>query len=263
MLRIASVIGLMLASLPAVSAAAPLPDPPFANGGFVSPSDAVRSQQQAIEKLIAKYVGKNDTCDRQALAALNKAYPPVGDGEGIQKARDKWGNCMARAFNKIYSAGVDAIVQTGPPACLDGAGIRNILDGSEFVRRYVRDFSFCDGDAANPDPLTHFAIPDSLDEVKAELRTHKPAIKAGTSVGRCYAKAAARAFKNGGTLDAGELQRLSRCEQKAIAKGVAAVEAAAAASVLPPCLSVVNLQTQIEGAPSTATGIASLVYCAE
>src|SRR5690349_10944610 len=141
MLRIASVIALVLAALPAVSTAIPLPDPPFANGGFVSPTDAVLAQQQAIEKLIGAYIGKNDTCDRHALAALNKAYPPVGDGDPvtIQKVRDKWANCLAKVFNAIYIAGVDAIVQTGPPACLDGPGIQNVLDGSDFVRRYVRD----------------------------------------------------------------------------------------------------------------------------
>jgi hypothetical protein len=82
-------------------------------------------------------------------------------------------------------------------------------------------------------------------------------------VGRCYAKAAAQAFKNGGTLSDGDVAHVSRCEQRAIAKGIAVVEAVAAATVLPPCLSIPDLEIQIEGAPSTATGIASLVYCAE
>jgi hypothetical protein len=266
MVRIASVVALVLAaSFPSPSAAAPLPNPPFLNGGFVSPSSTVLAQQQAIQKLIDKYVAKNDNCDRHALAALNKIYPPVGDGApaALQKARDAWANCLAKVWSTVYVAGVDAIVQTGPPSCLAGPAIQNILDGSDFVRRYVRDFSFCDGDAANPDPLTHFAIPDSAEEVKAELRMHKPAIKAGVSVGHCYGKAAAQAFKNGGTLSAGDLDLLSKCEQKAVAKGVAVVQKVAAATVLPPCLSVANLQTQIEGAPSTATGIASLVFCAE
>ena len=261
-------IRLGLAALAAVvasaslAAATPLPNPPFVNGGFVSPDTDVLSRQRAVTKLSNKYITGNDKCDQSALLALSRAYAS-GSAGSIQTARDKWANCTAKVHNKVYMEAVANLVATGTPACLDEAGVRNVLDGAEFVRRYVRDTAYCDGDAASPDPLTQFDIPDSTAEVLAELRMNAPALKAGMQVGRCYRKAATIAFANAGSLFPADLQRLSACENKAIIKGQSNVAKAAILFAPPPCASVATMQTHIAGAPSTTTGLASLVYCAE
>lgn len=262
MLRFGFAVLALIVTSPLRAAATALPDPPFVNGGFVSPSATVFVQQRAIVKLIDKYVAASGKCDRSALLALHRAYAD-GTPETIQAARDKWVDCGVRIFYKLYVGAVDKIVAAGTPGCLDVAGIQNILDGSNFVRRYVRDAAYCDGDAANPDPTVQMNVPDTASEVLAEIKLNAPAQKAGRAVGRCYQKAAIAAFKNGGTLAQADLDRLSACETKAITKGQAAVQKVADLFSLPPCASVATLQTHISGAPSTATGIASLVYCAE
>lgn len=245
-----------------LAAATPLPNPPFVDGGFVSPNTAVLSQQRAVIKLSNKYISGNDKCDQKALLALSRAYGGSSP-ETIQAARDKWANCIAKVYNKVYVAAVAILVAKGTPSCLDEPGVRNILDGAESVRKYVRDTAYCDGDAASPDPLTQFNVPDSTAEVIAETRLNAPALKAGMQVGRCYRKAATLAFANAGPLSQTDLDNLSACENKAILKGQANVQKAAIVFSPPPCTSVATLQTHVAGAPSTATGLASLVYCAE
>lgn len=249
---------------PSPAGAASLPDPPFAVGGFVSPTKAALKAQLKVEKLMERYLTRNAKCDRKAVEDLNQLFPPIGSGAAgpIQAAVDDWASCRAVGFGGIYGEDVAELVEKGTPACLGESAIRLILDGAEGVRQSLRNLTYCDGDAANPEPVTQLRIPDDPDEATGAGAADKALLTAGFNAGRCYLRVATLAFKNGGSVPASDLAKFGLCLARAIARGQRQIQKLADAGRLPACASVAGLQTQIAGVDSTASGLAALIFCA-
>ena len=242
-----------------VALAGPLPDPPFSSGGFNPPDTTVYKQELGVGKVISKYSVSRTMCDQKAVSALQKAYPPTGDGSKVGAAQDKWSICVATANSK-YADARDKALLKGTPACLDQAGIDGIKAQVDAQLPALGPILFCDDGAANPDPVVGQDIPDGADEAKAEVAVAKAALKAGTGAAKCYEKALAAVVKNAGALPQADLDKFNLCIQKISDKGAAAV--AKLAPILPPCLPMGTANAVVGAAASLAGQFTDDTYCA-
>ena len=242
-----------------VALAGLLPDPPFTGGGFNAPTATVLKQEQAVGKVITKYVGARTKCDQKALASLQKSNAAV-DLPGVAAAQVAWSACVATANTK-YVAARDKLLLAGTPACLNQAGIDGIKNALDVQLPLLGGIVYCDA-FYGVDPVTLMNVPQTTVFVKSEIAVAKAATKAGIAAGKCYTKAASTVFKNLGVLPAADLTKFNDCIAKASAGGAAAVAKLVAAATLPTCLPGATANAVMAAAVGLGGGFNDETYCA-
>src|SRR5262245_61069329 len=160
-----------------VLAGTPLPNPPFTTGGFVPPDSFTFKQEVAVGKLLSKYALGRAKCDWSALIALQLAYEPTNMGK-VPEVQQKWTDCQTKNSAR-YDITRDKLLLKGTPACLDQAGIDGIRAQIDAQFPLLGTIVYCDDDAAAPDPVTMFNIPDFKNEASGEVAAAKVVSKAG------------------------------------------------------------------------------------
>ena len=241
-------------------AGTPLPDPPFASGGFVPPDSTVLKQEVSVGKIVTKYAATLAKCDQKALIGLQLAYEPENTTK-IPTLQDAWTACRANAGAK-YTAARDKLLLGGTPACLDQAGIDAIRAQVDAQFPLLAPVVYCDGDAAAPDPVTGINIPDFKNEAVGEVAASKVVTKAGMLAGKCYTKAALYAFKFGGSIPADILAKISACLAKASDGGDTAMLKLDQTQKLPACLPLATGQGLVAAAVALGGQFTDETYCA-
>jgi hypothetical protein len=259
-LRPLTSIATVVLSAAVVLAGTPLPDPPFSSGGFVPPDGIVFKQEVSVGKIVSKYAATIAKCDMKAVIGLQLGYEP----ENAQKVPDlqqAWTDCRATAVTK-FDLYRDKLLLAGTPACLDQAGIDAIRAQIDSQVGLLAPFIYCDGDAANPDPVTGIDIPDFKNEAAGEVAAAKVVLKAGTNAGKCYTKAVTYAFKLGGTLPPEVLTKIDACLTKAQDGGNVAMDKLDQTNKLPSCLSLATAQGLVNSAVALGGQFTDENYCA-
>lgn len=241
-------------------AGTPLPNPPFTTGGFVPPDSLAYKQEVAIGKVLSKYALGKTRCDQKALIALQLAYEPVGMPK-VPAVQAAWTECQAGLVLK-YEVARDKLLLKGTPACLDQAGIDAIRAQIDAQFLLLASTVYCDGDAAAPDPVTGFNIPDFKNEASGEVAVANVVAKAGTYASKCYTLALKEAFKAGGTIAPEVLGKIDACFTKASDSGLAAVDKLDQTQSLPSCLPLATAQTLVSSAVALAGQFNDETYCA-
>ena len=250
--------GLLVAS--AAVAGTPLPDPPFATGGFVPPDSTVFKQEVAVGKLLAKYSKNRAKCDQKAVTGLQLAYEPMNQTK-VMALQEAWTECVAKVVAK-YEVGRDKLLLKGTPACLDQAGIDGIVAQIDAQFPVLGAVVFCDGGAAAPDPVTMLNIPDFKKEAEGEVDASKVALKAGLRADKCYAKALKLAFKFGGTIDPDLLAKIQACFEKVSTLANEEMQKLEQTQKLPVCLPLVDAEGLVANVIALAGEFIDENYCA-
>jgi hypothetical protein len=238
----------------------PLPDPPFADGGFVPPDSTVYKQEYNVWKLIAKDAAYQAKCDYKAMVDLQLAYQPANPTK-IQEIQDKWTACHSKVDFK-YTYYRDKLLAKGTPACLDQAGIDAIRAQAEAQIASLEGTVFCDDDGASPDPVTGLNIPDFKNEAEGEAAVAKVLVKVGTSIGKCYAKGVLYAFKFGGTLPPEVLAKIEACIDKYENLGLDKMAEFDQRQKLPDCLPLATAQGTVNAVSAFVSSLTDDHWCA-
>jgi hypothetical protein len=251
---------LAVAASAAITFAGPLPDPPFADGGFVPPDSIVYKQEYNVWKLIVKDGVYQVKCDIKALIDLQLAYEP-NDAPKVQAVEEAWTACHAKIDFK-YGYYRDKLLLKGTPACLDQAGIDAIRAQVSSQITSLEGTVFCDGDAASPDPVTGFDIPDFKNEANGESAAAKVLLKVGTSVGKCYAKGVVYALQFGGAIPPEVVAKIQACIAKYETYGNAKMSDLDQTQKLPTCLPLATAQATVSAVSDFASSLTDDHWCA-
>lgn len=255
-----------LLSIAAPAAATPLPAPPFGGGGFIAPSSEVLRLEENVIKLLLKITKADSVCDWNAVTGLQLAYTPANPTK-IEDLQEKWTACVQKNDQR-YATIRDKLqlVTNGPPPCLDAAAIDTVRAVWEAARATASSVIYCDGDGADPDPVTGLTIPDAKKETVGETAVAKLVVKAWHHTSKCYSKAAKLAFKRneyGETLSDRDLESIQRCLDKVALTAQEDIAELEQRQKLPGCLSATAANgavTDVMAAVGSSTG---MLYCAE
>lgn len=242
------------------SAGTPLPDPPFANGGFVPPDSLTLKSEAYVAKLFSKYSTTRAKCDYTAVLGLQLAYTPANPTK-IAELQAKWTACNQKIAD-YYVKTRDKLLLKGTPSCLDQAGIDAIRAQLDAQLPLLSGLVYCDDDGASPDPVTGLDIPDKKQEADGEVALAKVLIKVGSYAARCLDKAVAIALKLGGTIDPGSLAKIQACIEKGRTYGMDSVAKLDQTQKLPDCLPLASAQAVVDVTVDTAGQFTDDVYCA-
>jgi hypothetical protein len=248
-----------LATAPA-HAATPLPNPPFADGGFVAPSYVTYKQEYYALRTLVAYSARRLKCDLHALGALTLAYTPNNPTK-IADVQSAWTACI-QYVDDYYTRYRDRLLVKGTPACLDLAGLdalRATLDQQAAQNATV---VFCDGSGAAPDPVTGLDVPGQKPISDGEIAAATVLWKATYYADRCYLKFAGLALKEGGTLTPADVSKAQACVAKAATLGDASMASQDQKQKLPSCLPLATAQAAVTTAVAHAGAITPAVYCA-
>ena len=238
----------------------PLPDPPFADGGFVPPDSIVFKQEYNIWKLITKDAGYQAKCDYKAMEDLQLAYTPANPTK-ITEIQDKWTLCHSKVDTK-YTTYRDRYLLKGTPACLDQADIDAIRAQVETQIAALETVVFCDDDGASPDPVTGLNIPDFKNEAAGEAAVAKVLVKVGTSVGKCYTNGVKYALKFGGAIPPEIVAKIEACIAKYENYGLDKMAEFDQQQKLPDCLPLATAQGTVTGVSDFASSLTDDHWCA-
>jgi len=259
-LRPLTSIAAVVLSAGVVLAGTPLPDPPFSSGGFVPPDSLVFKQEVSVGKIVSKYAATVAKCDMKAVIGLQLAYEPA-NAQKVAELQQLWLDCHATAVTK-FNLYRDKLLLKGTPGCLNQAGIDAIRAQIDSQVGLLAPFIYCDGDAANPDPVTGINIPDFKIEASGEVSAAKVVLKAGTNAGKCYTKGVTYAFKLGGTLPPEVLAKIQACLTKVQTSGLTAMDKLDQTQKLPACLSLSTAQGLVNSAVALGGQFTDENYCA-
>jgi hypothetical protein len=251
--------GGLLVSGPALGGT-PLPNPPFADGGFVAPTSAVYKQEYYALRTLASYAARRLKCDLHAVGDLTQAYTPENPTK-VAAVQDAWTACVQYA-QTWYAKYRDRLELKGMPACLDAVGLdalRTTLDQQAAQNGAV---VFCDGAGAAPDPVTGLDVPGQKPKSDGEIAAAAALWKAAYYAHRCYLKAAALAFKRSGVLSPTDLAKVQTCLTKATTIGTVAMATQEQHQKLPSCLPLATAQAQVTTAVASAGALTPALYCA-
>jgi hypothetical protein len=242
------------------AAGTPLPDPPFANGGFLPPDSIALKTEGYIGRLLSKYAATRGKCDYGAVLGLQLAYTPANPTK-VAEVQAKWSACIAKV-DAYYVKTRDKLLLKGTPPCLDQAGIDAIRAQLDVLLPALSSLVFCDDDGAAPDPVTGLNIPDKKQEADGETTVSKVLIKVGSYAARCLDKAALLAFKGGGWIDPVNLGKIQACIDKIHTYGMTAVAKLDQTQKLPECLPLAAAENLVDATVSLAGQFTDDVYCA-
>ncbi len=238
----------------------PLPDPPFADGGFVPPDSTMYKQEYNVWKLLVKDAAYQAKCDIKAMVNLQLAYEPANPTK-IAEIQDAWTACHAKVDFK-YTTYRDKLLLKGTPACLDQAGIDAIRAQVEAQIASLEGTVFCDGDAAAPDPVTGLNIPDFKQEAIGESDASKALVKVGTGIGKCYAKGVLYALKFGGTMPPEVVAKIQACIAKYENFGLDKMADLDQTQKLPDCLPLATAQGTVNAVSAFVSSLTDDHWCA-
>jgi hypothetical protein len=256
-------IGLLAFSV-GTAAATPLPDPPFSSGGFVPPTSLDLRIEGYVGRSLLKYLTNSRKCDYKAVLELQLAYEPA-NATKIAELQTKWQLCRQKVSDR-YVRERDAIIikGAGTPECLNEAAeideIRDLVDDELDATKPV---VFCDGDAANPDPVTLLNIPDFRAEANGEADVAKVLLKLNAYSYKCFLLAAKYAFKFGGTIPPEVMTKIDLCFQKAQDRSDDAMMTLDQRQKLPGCISLAAAQAAGSAAIAFQGTLTDDIYCSE
>jgi hypothetical protein len=260
-MKLIAISGLALVITAATASGTPLPDPPFPGGGSVPPSATVFKQELAVDKLLLIDLRHRMTCDAVAVENLQLAYTPV-NARKVEAVQQKWQACMD-ASDRWYAKYRDRQLVKGTPSCLDQAGIDAQQAAQNASIASVSSQIYCDGAAADPDPVTGLNIPEKKRETIGETALAKLAMKIPPKASRCYLKAAVTAFQLGGWIPPNDVARTQTCLDRISRYISATVADLHRTQKLPPCLPPEAAEAAMNEALAFVSSSTAAIYCAE